>query len=166
MLALGMVVGLLIAARCTLNVGAGEDSLAVGILELEQRFCAEFIDGIDRVKVRLAFLPREADDNALVAVISKDLVVGDARADHTNLDDGLRGVDHLVGHRVDLILGRFISRARLVGGGSARAAFRIQVGLKGSLYTAADINAPPDIVETLNDGLLDITIIVLHAHKG
>ena len=131
--------------RSAFDHGAVQDQLAVlagSLAEGQVGGGADLLNGRLGVKIRLAGLPRELQNQAVGVVVHIQLVVGHVQGDQTVLDDQTGGIQLLV---------RGIVAIR---------------GHKGDVDAALDIHTKADILCTLDVGGGHIAVFCRHAKKG
>ena len=131
--------------RSAFDHGAVKDQLAVlagSLAEGQVGSSADLLNGRLGVKIRLAGLPRELQNQAVGVVIHIQLVVGHVQRDQTVLNDQTGGIQLLV---------RGIVAIR---------------GHKGDVDAALDIHTKADILCTLDVGGGHIAVFCRHAKKG
>ena len=97
---------------------------------------ADLIDSRLRVEISLAGLPGKTDDDTILVTVNIALVVRNAQADQTVLDNGF-------------------CRRHLFGGG-----IHITGGHKGNIDTAADIDTEADIRSSLDVNVLSVAVLI------
>ena len=122
----------------------------------------KLVYGAYRIEVCFILFPREAYDDTLAAVVGEQLVVGNALAYHTGLDNGLCGIDLLVRNLCVVTVIRVLG---VCGRRTVGISALYLIGLKSRFNTAADVYSPSDIRQTLDRGLLDVSLIILDADK-
>ena len=124
------------------HVVTAEDLLARGRGALAENHLGGGTDLIDsrlRVEISLAGLPGETDDDTILVTVNIALVVRNAQADQTVLDNGF-------------------CRRHLFRGG-----IHITGGHKGNIDTAADIDTEADIRSALDVDVLSVAVLIAYA---
>ena len=114
----------IVSRRGGFHIIAGEDQLPVSRGAAAEHHLgrgADLVNGRLGIEVRLIALPRKTDDDAVFVVVHIILIIRDAKADQTILNNGLGGV-HLI-----------IRRIHAVG------------GHEGHIHAAPDVNAKTDV---------------------